>query len=62
MIIIAAVVFGLGSILTALIPDIYTLITGRIGISVAIGITSFIVPLYIAKLLLQISFFPLSAI
>lgn len=49
MIILAAIIFGLGSIFTALTPDVNTLIAGRIGIGIAIGIASFIVPLYIAE-------------
>ncbi len=49
MIILAAIIFGLGSIFTALTPDIITLIAGRIGIGIAIGIASFVVPLYIAE-------------
>lgn len=49
MIILAAVIFGLGAIFTALTPDVYTLIAGRIGVGIAIGMASFIVPLYIAE-------------
>lgn len=49
MIILAAIIFGLGAIFTALTPDVNTLIAGRIGIGVAIGMASFIVPLYIAE-------------
>lgn len=49
MIILAAIIFGLGAIFTALTPDVYTLIAGRIGVGVAIGMASFIVPLYIAE-------------
>ncbi len=49
MIILASVIFGLGAIFTALTPDVYTLIAGRIGVGVAIGMASFIAPLYIAE-------------
>lgn len=49
MIILASIIFGLGAIFTALTPDVYTLIAGRIGVGVAIGMASFIVPLYIAE-------------
>ena len=49
MVIAAAVVFGIGAIFTALTPDVYTLIAGRIVVGIAIGIASFIAPLYIAE-------------
>ncbi|MEL7671837.1 sugar porter family MFS transporter [Methanobacterium sp.] len=49
MVIVAAVVFGIGAIFTALTPDVYTLIAGRIVVGIAIGIASFIAPLYIAE-------------
>lgn len=49
MIIIASVIFGLGAIFTALTPDVSTLIAGRIVVGIAIGMASFIAPLYIAE-------------
>jgi MFS transporter, SP family, galactose:H+ symporter len=49
MIILASIIFGLGAILSALSPNVYTLITSRIVVGVAIGMASFIVPLYIAE-------------
>jgi MFS transporter, sugar porter (SP) family len=49
MVIAAAAVFGVGAIFTALTPDIYALIAGRIVVGIAIGIASFIAPLYIAE-------------
>jgi sugar porter (SP) family MFS transporter len=49
MIILASIIFGLGAIFTALTPDVYTLIAGRIVVGVAIGMASFIAPLYIAE-------------
>jgi len=49
MIIIAAIIFGAGAIFTALTPNIYALIAGRIGVGIAIGMASFIAPMYIAE-------------
>ena len=49
MVIAAAAVFGIGAIFTALTPDVYALIAGRIVVGIAIGIASFIAPLYIAE-------------
>ena len=49
MVIVAASVFGIGAIFTALTPDVYALIAGRIVVGIAIGIASFIAPLYIAE-------------
>ena len=49
MVIAAAIVFGIGAIFTALTPEVYTLIVGRIVVGIAIGIASFIAPLYIAE-------------
>ena len=49
MVIVAATVFGIGAIFTALTPEVYTLIAGRIVVGIAIGIASFIAPLYIAE-------------
>lgn len=49
MIIIASIIFGAGAIFTALTPDVYYLIAGRIVVGIAIGMASFIAPLYIAE-------------
>jgi SP family galactose:H+ symporter-like MFS transporter len=49
MIIIAAIIFGAGAIFTALTPNVYALIAGRIGVGIAIGMASFIAPMYIAE-------------
>lgn len=49
MIIIASIIFGAGAIFTALTPEVYSLIAGRIGVGIAIGMASFIAPLYIAE-------------
>ncbi len=49
MVILSAVVFGAGAIFTALTPNVYALIAGRIGVGIAIGMASFISPLYIAE-------------
>lgn len=49
MIIVAATIFGIGAIFTALTPEVYTLIAGRIVVGIAIGVASFIAPLYIAE-------------
>jgi sugar porter (SP) family MFS transporter len=44
------VVFILGTLLTAVAPDLVILVIGRIIVGVAIGISSFTVPLYLAEL------------
>ena len=49
MIISASIIFGLGAVFSALSPNVYTLITSRIVVGIAIGMASFIVPLYIAE-------------
>lgn len=49
MIIIASIIFGAGAIFTALTPEVYSLIAGRIVVGIAIGMASFIAPLYIAE-------------
>jgi sugar porter (SP) family MFS transporter len=49
MVIVAATIFGIGAIFTALTPEVYALIAGRIVVGIAIGIASFIAPLYIAE-------------
>lgn len=50
LIIVAAVVFFLGSLGTGLAPSTDWLIVGRIVIGVAIGVASCVVPLYIAEI------------
>ncbi|MGZ7107347.1 MAG: sugar porter family MFS transporter [Methanobacterium sp.] len=49
MIIVASIIFGAGAIFTALTPEVYSLIAGRIVVGIAIGMASFIAPLYIAE-------------
>jgi len=49
MIIAASIIFGLGAILSGLSPNVYTLIASRVVVGIAIGMASFIVPLYIAE-------------
>ncbi len=48
--IVAALVFVLGSILTAIAPTVIALIIGRLCLGLAIGIVSSTVPLYIAEI------------
>jgi SP family galactose:H+ symporter-like MFS transporter len=50
MIIVSAIIFTLGAIGTALTPSVGFLIAGRIVVGVAIGIASFIAPMYISEL------------
>jgi MFS transporter, SP family, galactose:H+ symporter len=50
IIIIAAVIFSLGAIETSMAPNITWLIAGRIVIGLAIGIASYVVPLYISEI------------
>ncbi|MFX1493499.1 MAG: sugar porter family MFS transporter [Promethearchaeota archaeon] len=50
MIILAAIIFTGGAIGTSLAPTILILIIGRIVVGIAIGIASFIAPLYISEL------------
>ena len=50
MIIVAAIVFGVGAIGTSLTPDVVILIIGRIIVGIAIGMASFIAPLYISEI------------
>ena len=49
VIIIAAIIFIIGAIFTAVTPDIIFLIFGRIIVGIAIGIASFTAPLYISE-------------
>jgi len=46
----AACIFAIGSIWTATAPDISTLIAGRIVVGLAIGVSSYAVPLYISEI------------
>jgi MFS transporter, SP family, galactose:H+ symporter len=50
MIIVASIIFAAGAIGTSLAPEIITLIIGRIIVGIAIGMASFIAPLYISEL------------
>jgi len=49
VIIVTAVIFALGSVGTALAPTVPLLIAGRLIIGIAIGIASFVAPLYISE-------------
>jgi sugar porter (SP) family MFS transporter len=49
MIILSAIIFLLGALLTALTPNLSILIFGRIIVGVGIGIASFISPMYISE-------------
>jgi sugar porter (SP) family MFS transporter len=49
MIILAAIIFGIGAVLTAFTPNLPILIVGRIVVGVGIGIASFISPMYISE-------------
>jgi SP family galactose:H+ symporter-like MFS transporter len=50
MIIVASIIFAAGAIETSLAPEIITLLIGRIIVGIAIGMASFIAPLYISEL------------
>jgi len=50
LIILSAVIFSIGAVATALTPMISLLIAGRIVVGIAIGIASFIAPMYISEL------------
>ena len=50
LLIITAIVFGLGAIGAALSPDTAWLITARVVAGVAIGVASFVAPLYISEI------------
>lgn len=50
IILAAAVVFALGALWSGFSPDIYNLILSRLFLGVAIGVSSFTVPLYIAEI------------
>ena len=49
VIIITAVIFALGAVATALAPTVAWLIVGRIIVGAAIGVASFVTPLYISE-------------
>jgi len=49
LIIIAAIIFAVGAIGTATVPDVGLLIAGRIVVGIAIGIASEVTPLYISE-------------
>lgn len=48
-IIISAIVFGVGALLTAFAPSLFIFIAGRIIVGMGIGIASFISPMYISE-------------
>jgi MFS transporter, SP family, galactose:H+ symporter len=50
VIIAAAVIFALGAVGTAAVPDVSLLILGRIAVGIAIGIASEVTPLYISEM------------
>jgi sugar porter (SP) family MFS transporter len=50
IILASAVVFALGALWSGFAPDIYNLILSRLFLGVAIGVSSFTVPLYIAEI------------
>jgi sugar porter (SP) family MFS transporter len=49
MIVLASIIFGIGAIFSAFSPNVNALIASRIVVGIAIGMASFIVPLYIAE-------------
>ena len=50
LLIITAIVFGLGAVGAALAPDTVWLITARVIAGIAIGVASFVAPLYISEI------------
>lgn len=50
MIIVAAIIFAASAVGTSLTPNVIILIIGRIIVGIAIGIASFIAPLYISEM------------
>lgn len=50
LLIIDAVLFGVGSIISALDPEVWTLIGARVLVGIAIGISSYVAPLYISEI------------
>lgn len=49
MIVLASIIFGVGAIFSAVSPNVNALIISRVVVGIAIGMASFIVPLYIAE-------------
>jgi sugar porter (SP) family MFS transporter len=49
MIVLASIIFGIGAIFSAFSPNVNALIASRVVVGIAIGMASFIVPLYIAE-------------
>lgn len=49
MIVLASIIFGVGAIFSAASPNVNALIISRVVVGIAIGMASFIVPLYIAE-------------
>ncbi len=50
VILVTAVIFGVGAVATGLAPTVSMLILGRVVIGIAIGVASFTVPLYISEI------------
>lgn len=50
MIIVAGLIFALGALGTAEVPDVMLLIVGRIAVGIGIGIASEVAPLYISEI------------
>lgn len=50
VLVVVAIIFVVGTLITALAPDKITLIVGRIILGIAIGIGSFTAPLYLAEI------------
>lgn len=50
MIITVAFIFAIGALATAFAPEVYSLIAGRIIVGLAIGVSSYNAPLYIAEI------------
>ncbi len=50
LLIITAIIFGLGAVGAALAPDTVWLITARVIAGIAIGVASFVAPLYISEI------------
>ena len=50
VILVSAVIFAIGALWSGFAPDVYHLIASRLFLGVAIGVSSFAVPLYIAEI------------
>jgi sugar porter (SP) family MFS transporter len=50
VILVAAIVFGVGALVAALAPNVATLLGGRVILGLAVGMASVVVPLYIAEM------------